>query len=85
MTTLRDVPTVLTRHGIESGPGGYDLATLEQAIVARGWRHRTEEEALALALTRMLLRATELEPTGRDGRPASGSIPRSHAAHPRIL
>ena len=97
MTTLRDVTPVLGRHGIEPGPRGYELATLERAILARGWRHRTEErrnrgaryqalvfarlegvaptdpdhvsslwgrgrgateeEALALALTRMLLRA----------------------------
>ncbi len=34
---------VLARHGIEAGPGGYGLLTLEATAAAHGWSHRTEE------------------------------------------
>ena len=45
MSTSHIEHDVLARHGIQPGPGGYGLMTLEATAAARGWSHRTEERA----------------------------------------
>ncbi len=41
-----DAPAVLASHGIEPGPGGYDLGTLSATIAERRWQYCTEARDL---------------------------------------
>ena len=44
MTTVRDVPTVLARHGVDPGA---DAGTLAAALADRGWEAAVEEVAIS--------------------------------------
>lgn len=46
MARSPDVVAVLARQGIAPGPAGFDLADLEAAIAARGWRVELDERPL---------------------------------------